>query len=129
MGVWHVRRQFQRPRQKLTGFFKPAQPGQHDTVIGQGFGIIRAEFYGVCENTGSRLKVAVGKQKSGQPDLVLGAFRCLCTNFVDHRHLCLDGLDKPPCTIVHQRGIAPGFQILSPLRQVYRSQKICTAYK
>ena len=71
----------------------------------------------------------MGKQKCCQPDLVFGAFRPGGTNFVDHRHLRLDGLDKPPCTVMRQRGIALGFQVLSPVRQVYRSQKICTAYK
>ena len=129
MGVGHVRRYFQRPCQKDMGFFKPVQPGQYDTVIGQGFRIIGSEPDGVCENTGSRLKVAMGKQECCQPNLVFGAFRGRCANVVDHRHLCLDGLDKPPCTIVRQRGIAPGFQILPPLAQVYRSQKICTAYR
>ena len=129
MGVWNFRRNFQRSRQQAVRFFKPAQPGQHNTIIGQCFSVIGAEFYSVSENFGSRRQITVGKQKSRQPDLVIGAFLTCGADLIDHRHLRLDGIDKSPCTVMRQRRIALGFQVLCAVRQVYRSQKICTAYK
>jgi hypothetical protein len=129
MGVRDLRRNFQRPCQQTVGFFKPAQPGQHNTIIGQCLSIIGPKFYGISENFGSRRQITVRKQKSCQPDLVFGAFRPSGADLVDHRHLRLDGLNKSPCTVMRQRRIALCLQVLCAVRQVYRSQKICTAYK
>jgi hypothetical protein len=71
----------------------------------------------------------VGKHECCQPDLVLGAFRRDGANLVDHRHLRLDSLDKPPCTIMRQRRVTLVLQALFAVSQYYRSQKICTTYK
>ena len=129
MGVWNVWGDFQRPRQQLMSFFKPVQPGQHNTVIGQRFSIGGAEFYGVCEHICRRRQVAVGKQKSRQPDLVFSALLTFGADLIDHRHLCLDGLDKTSRTIMLQRRVALVFQALPTVSQNYRYKKICTAYK
>ena len=129
MGVRHRRRYNERARQQGVRLFKLAQPRQHNTVIGQGFGVIGAEPDGVAQHIGSGRQIAVSKQERRQPDLVFSAFGFCRADLVDHRHLRLDGIGEPSGAILRQRRGALCLEILRCVRQIYRSQNICTAYR
>ena len=106
-----------------------SQSGKYHTVVCQRFGIFGAEPDGVCKDVGGRRQITVGKQESGQPDLVFSTFCAFCPDPVDQSHLRLDRLNETACTIMCQRLIALLLQDLFAIRQGYRSQKICTAYR
>jgi len=71
----------------------------------------------------------VGKQEGRQPDLVLGTIRLCWADCVDHGQLPLDGVRKPAGAIVCKCIAALFCEVITADCQVYRSQKICTAYR